>query len=384
MDDRRCLSSADELGQAIRQLGCHSVFLVADCQAYASSGAETALAPLLQSARVTLFQDFKPNPRLADVLQGVRRYRESPAELILAVGGGTAIDTGKLIAALAPHADLPEMELDRLARLLLTGDQPLSLQPPPLIAVPTTAGTGSEATQFAVVYVDGVKYSLDAPELLPRYCLLDPHLTLSMPPVVTAHTGLDALSQAIESIWSVRATAPSTAAALAAAQGVLAHLPAAVSRPDLACRGEMQRAAHLAGRAINVTRTTAPHAISYALTSDHGIPHGHAVALTLGPMLAFNAEVTAANVNDPRGVEHVQQAIGQVLELLGCSDARQGCRRLQEFIHSVGCHSRLGPLGVSGNQTLAGIAAKVNPQRLGNNPRRMTSEDIIAILQSIA
>lgn len=375
MTDERCLSNLGQLAGLLDQMSVQSLFLVADAAAFRHSGAEDRLSPLFEKFHVSRFSEFEPNPKLPDVQRGVEQFRRDPTEVVLAVGGGSAIDIAKLIAAFSPHSE------DARA-LVLSGSQ-LNRPSVPLIAVPTTSGTGSEATQFAVVYVDGVKHSVDHPQLHPAWCVLDPALTATLPPRITAQTGLDAFCQAVESLWSVRSTPLSTHDATEAVRLALANLPAAVHAPTQDSRAAMCRAAHLAGRAINITRTTASHAISYALTSDHGIPHGHAVALTLGPMLLHNHGLTSDDNNDSRGVPHVQRSLNHILDLLGCADAEEGCRRIQEFVQAVGCETRLGELGIRDDQSLRAITGKVNTERLSNNPRGLTNEQLYALLQSI-
>ncbi len=375
LTDECCLHHWDELQQLLEQSQAHSLFLVTDKTGYEYSGARSTLAPLISDYRVTIFDQFEPNPKYEDVQTGLKAFRESGAEIVIAIGGGTAIDIAKLIAAVANE----KQELLAFVHQQATFTSP----PPMLIAIPTTAGTGSEATQFAVVYVEGMKYSVDHPHLLPAYCLLAAELTQKLPEKITANTGLDAFCQAIESLWSVRSDETSSKDAIAAIQLAWTYLPAAVQNPDQASRAAMMRAAHLAGRAINRTRTTASHAISYPLTSDYGIPHGHAVAVTLGAMLEFNAAVTTADLNDSRGVAHVQSVIRQIFDLLGCETAEQGREAIENFVQSLGCETRLTSLGVAGTAALETIASQVNLERLGNNPRKFTHEQLLALLKSL-
>jgi alcohol dehydrogenase len=376
MTDERCLSDIRQVAKLLDEFSEGSLFLVADAAAYHHSGAEDLLGPMLGRFQVNVFQEFQPNPKFEDVQRGLDQFRRNPAEIVLTIGGGTAMDIAKLVATFAPQSSDP--------RSLILGQESLVEPAVPLIAIPTTSGTGSEATQFAVVYLNGIKHSVDHPSLMPAWCVLDPKLTATLPSRITAQTGLDAFCQAIESLWSVRSTPLSTPYATEAVQLALAHLPDAVHTPTPSSRSAMCRAAHLAGRAINLTRTTGSHAISYALTSDHGIPHGHAVALTLGPMLLYNHGLTNEDNNDPRGIAHVHRTLKHILGLLGCSTPQEGCRRIQEFVQAVGCEICLSELGITGEQALRSIAGKVNTERLNNNPRSLTGEQLLALLQSIA
>jgi alcohol dehydrogenase class IV len=253
----------------------------------------------------------------------------------------------------------------------------------PLIVAPTTAGTRSEATRFAVVYLDGKKYSVAHQFILPDYAIVDASLTESMPPPVTAETGLDAFCQAVESMWSVHSTEESIGYATEAIRLAWTHLQAAVRHPSRGDREAMCRAAHLAGKALNITRTTAPPALSYTITSKHGVAHGRAVALTLGAVLAFNHAIDGTNCIDPRGPDYVRKAIDNIIGLLGVQTASDAERSIRTFVASLDCPTRLAEVGVTTDEQIQEIAESVNAQRLANNPRRLTNQSLIAILQSI-
>ena len=291
--------SIDEVPSLLEAVRAKRLFVVLDEIAYELSGAKRVLEPYFQQHATTRFTHFELNPKLEDVERGIEAYRESNPDFVIALGGGTAIDLAKLIGSLAVQ---PED-----ARDIATGRRPINVAGNPLMAIPTTAGTGSEASHFAVVYVDGKKYSVADSSLLPDYVVVDSRLTESMPRQVTAATGLDAFCQAIESIWSVGATDESIQYAAQAAKLAFENLSTAANSPTPTARHAMCRASYLAGKAINITKTTASHAISYSLTSLHGVPHGMAVAISLAPMLAFNADVSDADCNDPRGATAVRR-----------------------------------------------------------------------------
>ena len=160
------------------------------------------------------------------------------------------------------------------------------------MAIPSTAGTGTEATRYAVLHKEQSRCSLNHEFLLPDYAIVDPNLTLRLPSYITACTGMDALSQAIESYWCTDSTARSKEDAKRAITSIMRYLLEAVNEPTLEARRAMSEAAYLAGRAINITKTTACHGIAPAFTALFGVPHGHAVGLTLARMLLYNSKVT--------------------------------------------------------------------------------------------
>ncbi len=258
-----------DVESVLEGLSAERLFLVIDEPAYRASGAEAALENYFQKRSTVRFGNFELNPKLEDVQRGIDVYRNFEPDVVIALGGGTAIDLAKLIGIIAVQkgASNPQRSRD-----IAMGIASIEVVGKPMVAIPTTAGTGSEATHFAVVYVDGEKYSVAHPSMLPDYPVVDPKLTESLPKRITAATGLDAFCQAIESIWAVAATEESIGYAQEAARLAFNHLATAVNAPTPEARRAMSRAAHLAGKAINITKTTAPHALSYFLTSRYGVP----------------------------------------------------------------------------------------------------------------
>ncbi len=364
-----------ELGVILARARAQRIFLVLDDNAYKESGAENFLEPLIQSYQVTRFSEFEANPKIEDVERGAALYRNAQPDLIVTVGGGTALDLGKLLRA----ANCRENSL----REIISGSIPVVADQAPLVAIPTTAGTGSEATHFAVVYVAGEKHSLAHASLLPEYAIIDPVLTRSMPPSITASTGLDAFCQAIESIWSVGATEQSLAFAKEAASLAIEHLEVSTNNPaaeNFAARLGMARASHLAGKAINISKTTASHALSYAITSKFGIPHGIAVALTIRHMLAYNGAVTERDCLDPRGAEHVLKRIAMISQTLGVESVTAACEQIEKLISAVGCPVSLRDAGITSAAEIRWIVSRVNQERLSNNPRQANAEVLYQLL----
>ncbi len=364
------------LESVLAKLSARRVFLVADPVAYSASGAANQLADTFRTRDLVRFSEFEVNPKSTDVERGIQQVREFRPDAVIGFGGGTAIDLAKLIGSLACQRSP--------LSALITGAAPIDEQDFPLIAIPTTAGTGSEATHLAVVYHEGKKFSVAQANLLPDFAIIDPVLTYSMPKSLTASTGLDALCQAIESIWAVGATEESTAYATQSLRLALEHLESAVNRPTPDARRGMCEAAHLAGKSINISKTTAPHALSYWLTSHYGIPHGIAVAVFLGYMLEFNSQVTAADCNDPRGPQHVQRRIATVLRSLGVGDAVAGLKKLEGLIARIGCPVTLRETGIVDRSEIRQLIAEVNAERLSNNPRRINAAQLFELLTTVS
>ncbi len=366
--------SVASLATDLRTFAPQRILLVTGPNSFARSGAESCLGHVVQPYEVFRFSEFTENADLDDVQKGVELFHAVEPDVILAVGGGTVLDMAKLIAGLGPQ----QCDIARYA----TGETPLRLPARPLVAIPTTAGSGSEATHFAVVYRGRTKYSFAHSSLRPAVVILDPELTLSLPPALTATSGMDALAQAVESFWSVHATERSKAWAREAIALILKNLVDAVHWPTRESREAMLRAAHLAGRAINVSKTTAPHAVSYAMTAHFGVRHGQAVALTLPHFFTFNAAVTDRDVMDTRGAAYVRASVSELAELLGCRETSEASDAIRRLMQKVGLATTLAEAGIGSNGERQILVDNVNVERMANNPRRVTRERLAELLHS--
>jgi alcohol dehydrogenase class IV len=369
------VGASRRVSRVLDSVGARRIFLVTGRASFERSGAADAFEPLTPRL-CGRYCEFTENPKLEEALEGAAAFRRASPDAIVAAGGGSALDMAKLIATLAHY--------DGDASALVRGQVPAPRRAVPFVALPTTSGSGSEATHFAVVYDGHSKYSLAHRSLRPDVAIVDPALTFSLSPRLTAITGLDAFAQAVESYWSVHSTAASRAYARRAIQLVLGSLSGAVHAPTPATRRAMSKAAHLAGRAINLTKTTAAHALSYPLTSYFGIPHGHAVALTLGQLLLYNSGVAADDVNDARGAAFVRRTIDELVALLGARTPEDACRRVEALTQDVGLPTRLSELGISRRGALDAVVPNVNAERVVNNPRALSAVAVHQLIEAVS
>jgi len=202
---------------------------------------------------------------------------EEPPNVILAIGGGKILDLAKLVSLWLG---------DSLHMFAELKDAEKTYSKVPLLAVPTTAGSGAESTPFSVLYVEGIKQSIDVPQLLPERVVLDHRFVQSADVSIKLASGLDTVCQAIESLLSKRRTSESTKLALRSFELSYSAFPEML-QGDNAAACDMLMAANLAGQAIAITRTGVPHALSYLLSSKYGVPHGVAVATTMAPYLRW-------------------------------------------------------------------------------------------------
>ncbi|MFK4811771.1 phosphonoacetaldehyde reductase [Devosia sp. ZW T5_3] len=238
-------------------------------------------------APVLVIDDIAPNPDILLLEAQAGRFAglSTPPEVVVALGGGSVIDSAKVFAAARGDFGVVDAYLNKRA-----GAE--TVKPLPLIAVPTTAGTGSEVTCWGTIWDNaaGLKYSLAHPGLYPEVALVDPDLMIGKPRDLTIQTGLDALSHALESLWNRNANPVSMAHAVAAAKGVLSTLPLLANdlrNPQL--RDHMARAATLAGFAFSNTKSAIAHSLSYPITLRYGVPHGIACSFSL-PMIMRGVE----------------------------------------------------------------------------------------------
>jgi alcohol dehydrogenase class IV len=375
-------SNWSDLTDFFQRSDIHSVLLVTGRSSYTTSGAEAAITPILKDKRVRHTNDFETDPKAEDISRLVNTIkRDAPYELILAVGGGSVIDVAKLLKAFLGRVTSDRTTSDTdFVSAYLDGSQPLQPADIPLIAIPTTAGSGSEATHFAVVYQNQVKHSIGHQQLLPDLALIIPSLLTSLPQSIAAASGMDALCQAIESYWSIHSTDESRRLAKESIELAWNSLRQAVIEKEPTALAQLARASHLAGQAINITKTTAPHAVSYALTTFYGIPHGHAVGLLTPYFLKYNAAVTESDCLDSRGVARVKQAILEILEMLRCQTTEQAATAIRELMQDLGLETNFKNLGIQTEKDITQIIDNgFNPQRINNNPRRVTRETLYQV-----
>lgn len=351
-----------------------NIFLVTGKNSYKKSGAEKILSSLLKQYKVTRFHDFRNLPNEKDVNAGITIFKKGNYDVVIGIGGGSVIDMAKLINTFAAQSFSPKDYVIHNKEIKNRGKI--------LIIVPTTVGSGSESTHFAVMYIDKKKTSVAHKTIVPDYVILDPQFLLRLPPKVTASSGMDALSQAIESYWSVHATDESKMYAIKALKIILNTIAEVVRSPSMKSMESMLNAAHLAGKAINITKTTAAHAISYPLTYRYGIPHGHAVALTLGPVFIENSKVTADTILDPRGSAYLKKIIRELCRLFGVNDAQSVHKSIQELMEKINLETKLSKLGIERDK-IDEIISEINVERLLNNPVKLGDKKLKEILLKI-
>lgn len=271
----------DYLPKAIRKTGGRRGLLVTS-PSFVRRGIAAHLMELCSDTLVGVYSNVSPNPDVAECDACADMLRRERCDIVVAVGGGSVIDCAKAAAAICRGTAPAAGYLD---------GNPLPAEILPLIAVPTTAGTGSEVTSVSVLsdHRRGIKAPLSSDGFYPRVAIVDPSLTDSMSPYMTACTGFDVLCHSIEAYWSRNHQPVCDALAVKAARLVLDNLPSAFADPtDTASRDRMAEASVMAGLAFAIPKTNCAHVCSYPLTSRYGIPHGEACAMTIDRFIRLN------------------------------------------------------------------------------------------------
>ena len=367
--------SISNLRKILERTEAKKIFLVSGKKSFELSGAGKIFRNRFSDFEFEIFNDFGIIPEVKSVITGIERFRNSGSDCIVAVGGGNVIDTAKAVNILSFQELNPEE--------YITGKSELTDSGKYFIAVPTTSGSGSEATHFAVVYNGKNKFSISNESILPDCSIIDPELTLNLPSEITAISGMDALSQSIESFWSVNSTEESRSYSEEAIKLVFENLTSAVCNPDIRNRTEMSKASNLSGKSINITKTTAPHAISYSMTSEFGIPHGQAVSITLGEFFVYNSGVSDKDITDPRGTAFVKENFGKLLNIMKCRSSDEAKNKIKNLMKSIKLKTTLKELGISEDFQINFISDNVNTERLRNNPRSVTRDELRNLLGKI-
>jgi alcohol dehydrogenase class IV len=352
-----------EIRQVVEELKGKKVFLVAGKRFAKTSGVLDNLSESLKGLILEIFAEVEENPSIETVDRGAVGCRENQCDLVIGLGGGSAMDGGKAIAMLQKNPGSIREYLDQ-ERFCQTKGLPF-------IAIPTTSGTGSEVTPFTVIThkAKKAKPAIAPPENFPDVALVDPELTMVMPFEVAASTGLDALCQAVEGFWSTQANPVTRSLAFQAIKLATENLESACLRKDKESVVNMALASHLTGIEMSNIGNTSIHPLSYPITLDYGVPHGFACAIFLPAVIRFNAQAIVNRFRD-------------LLRILNLSSVEAFADKVDSFLEKLKAPRRLSGLGVK-EKDFPGIAKRGVGRSTAWNPRPMAEENIIQICRSI-
>lgn len=364
------VKAAGRLPEILRSLGLEKPMVVSD-PGVRRTGLLERLTGVLRTVGVPfdIFEDIEPNPKDYNVIRGADKARECGCDGIVAMGGGSPMDCAKAIAVVATHGG-------RVADY--AGPDRITRETLPIVAIPTTAGTGSEVT-FGAVITDTercFKFTVKGPQIAPKVALVDPELTLSMPPGLTAATGMDALTHAIEAFTAKRAEPLSDAMALYAVELIWQYLKTAVGNgTDLQARAGMMLGSLMAGIAFSHADVGAVHCLAEALGGKYDIPHGVCNAVLLPPMMHYNqaqCRIRYARIARAMGLEWQNPEEG----------AWKAVEAVEKLARDVGL-PEFTSFGVDPADFPEIAVNSAENESNGSNPRPMTPHDYETVLKSL-
>ncbi len=360
------VGSLAEVGDAVRRAGGSRALVVTDQGVLAAGWVDRAL-PHLAAAGLSwrIWSGLTPNPKDHEIEAGFADYQDSGCDVLVAIGGGSPIDAAKAIAVLSGNGGgiLDYEGIDAVAKPI-----------PPMVMVPSTGGSGADVSQFCVITDTRrmLKATIAGRALVPDISVTDPILLTTMPPELSAHTALDALSHGIEAYVSKAASFLSDGHALAAIGGVLEHLLATIDDPgDLRAREGIARASLQAGIAFTNALLGATHAIAHQIGGYLDLPHGLLNAILLPHVMRFNA------ATHPERFVGVAHAMGVETGRLTAGEAAEAAiATVQRLREKVGIPAGLGKVGVRREDLGRFAENALNDAYITTNPRTVSREDV--------
>ena len=363
---QKIINGIADLPAILKENGCQSLFLVID-SSYPFLNIKDVIDALPVKDKVK-FSKFTPNPLYEQVCDGIELFQSSNCDTIVAVGGGSAIDVAKCIklAVLAKEGNsaiIPPLVSQRL---------PIDGAAIPFIAIPTTAGTGSESTHNAVMYYDEAKQTVTNDGVLPDYAVLEPSVLKTLPLYQKKCTMMDALCQGIESWWSINSTEESYEYSRKTVELIIAYWRKYIFENDDEAAAQIMLAANYGGRAINITQTTAAHAFSYKITSLYRLPHGHAVSVCLPEIWEYMISHMDKCL-DKRNQKYLNEIFNNISQAMGASTPAEAITFFRDMMTQM---ELANPVSNNLQSDIPLLASSVNPVRLKNNPVELDTETI--------
>lgn len=363
----------DKLPQILKKIGSKKIFIVTGFHSYSSLN----FKELIDSLNIdkVLFTDFTSNPLYEQVCKGIDLFEAQQCDGILAIGGGSPMDVAKCIKV----AVLAEKGKTAIIPPLVNTRVNIDGTKIPFIAIPTTAGTGSESTHNAVMYYEGAKQTVTNDSILPDYAILEPSVLRTLPLYQKKCTMMDALCQGIESWWSVNSTVESHEYSRKAIEFIMQNWERYIFENDEEAAANIMLGANYSGKAISIAQTTAAHAMSYKITSLYGLPHGHAVALCL-PVIW---EYMIGNMDkcvDKRGKDYLLSIFKQIAHTIGANTPTEAISLFQKLMKLMKLEK---PVSNNKELDVQIFTSSVNPTRLKNNPIELLDNIILNMYNAI-
>ena len=365
------INTTEDIRKFINDTSFKKIFVLCGKKSFVTSGAEFFFKGLLNNKETKFFFKSSELPVLEELIKIINNIKSFKPDLILAVGGGAVIDYAKI-------ANVVDVR-DDLAELIVNYSYPFKQKYTKLVVIPTTAGSGAEVTSNAVIYVKGIKHSFESELLIPDNFFLIPEFLISAPNKIKASAGFDAIAQALESLVSKKSTNQSVEYASKSLKISIKSYILFLNDPNLKNAAEMSIASNLAGKAISISKTTAPHAASYPFTSLFNISHGHAVSLFFERFFKFNFD----NLNKSETSFDLKKRFDLIFNLFDVKNINDFNSKITLIKKQANLDDNLETLNIGIDQSSEKIIKGINLLRLGNNPVKIDGKDIYNIITKI-
>ena len=361
------ISSSEDVLKFVNDRGFKKIFVLCGKKSFVNSGAENLLKKI-KNSKVKLSYKKSEIPILEELIEIIKEIQNFKPDLFLAIGGGAVIDYAKIVNVVDIREDL--------ADLIVNYKYPFNKKYTKLAVIPTTAGSGAEVTSNAVIYVDGIKHSFESELLLPDHFFLVPEFLISAPNKIKASAGFDAIAQALESLVSRKSSDKSVEYASKSLRVSVNSFISFINDPNMKNATEMSIASNLAGKAISISKTTAPHATSYPFTSLFNISHGHAVGLFFEKFFKFNYE----HLNKSETSFDLNERFNLIFKLFDVPDINSFNSKISLIKKQAKLEDDLTKLNIDIIKSSDDVLKGINLLRLGNNPVKIDGKDILKII----
>ena len=361
------ISSSEDILKYINDKSFKKIFVLCGKKSFVNSGAENLLKNI-SNKEIKLFYKKSEIPILEELIEIIKDIKNFKPDLFLAIGGGAVIDYAKI-------ANVVDIRPD-LAELIVNYTYPFKKKYTKLAVIPTTAGSGAEVTSNAVIYVDGIKHSFESELLIPDNFFLVPEFLISAPNKIKASSGFDAIAQALESLVSKKSNDKSVEYASKSLRVSVNSFISFINDPNMKNATEMSIASNLAGKAISISKTTAPHASSYPFTSLFNISHGHAVSLFFEKFFKFNFE----NIDKSETSFDLNERFNLIFRLFDVPDINSFNSKISLIKKQAKLEDDLTKFNIDIIKSSEDVLKGINLLRLGNNPVKIDGKDIFNII----
>jgi alcohol dehydrogenase class IV len=361
------INSSEDVLSYINDKSFKKIFILCGRKSFVTSGAENFLKKI-NNCKIKLLYKKSEIPILEELIEIIKEVKNFKPDLFLAIGGGAVIDYAKIANVVDVRPDISD--------LIINYTYPFKKKFTKLAVIPTTAGSGAEVTSNAVIYVHGIKYSFESELLIPDNFFLIPEFLISAPNNVKASSGFDAIAQALESLISQKSNNQSINFATKSLEISVDNFNKFLKKPDYENAAKMSIASHLAGKAINISKTTAPHAISYPFSSFFKIRHGHAVSLFFESFFAFNFK----NSDKSQVLFDLRKRYELIFKIFGVNSINDFNSKIKDIKKTAGLEDDLKKLNIDIQKKSSTIIKGVNLLRLKNNPVKINENDIFKII----